>query len=97
MSNLDEVTQHSVYLPKKLHPATQKLLVEFSEALGEKLLASQLKYGHTDDWSNSEWMDVCRTQLKEHLEKGDPRDVAAYAAFLWYHGEPTVKVKEIYE
>jgi hypothetical protein len=24
-----------------------------------------------------------------HIEKGDPRDVAAYCAFLWHHNEST--------
>jgi hypothetical protein len=32
----------------------------------------------------------CQQHLSEHLAKGDPRDVAAYAAFCWYHGWPTV-------
>ena len=25
-------------------------------------------------------------ELRAHADKGDPRDVAAYCAFLWYHG-----------
>ena len=32
--------------------------------------------------------DVKRELVKQaeiHLAKGDPRDVAAYAAFLWFH------------
>jgi DNA repair exonuclease SbcCD ATPase subunit len=33
-------------------------------------------------------MDECRVKLREHVEKGDPLDVAAYCAFLWYHGQP---------
>ncbi len=24
--------------------------------------------------------------IRQHLAKGDPRDVAAYCAFAWYHG-----------
>ncbi len=34
-------------------------------------------------------MEQCRNELVEHVKKGDPRDVAAYCAFLWHHGEKT--------
>jgi hypothetical protein len=30
----------------------------------------------------------------EHVAKGDPRDVAAYCAFLWHHGERTAAQPE---
>ncbi|HDS7793376.1 TPA: DUF551 domain-containing protein [Raoultella ornithinolytica] len=33
-----------------------------------------------------DWYDDCLQSLWEHIEKGDPRDVAAYCAFMWYHG-----------
>ena len=77
----------------QLHPATLSLVTEFSMALAKKLHAAQEKYGFTDNWKNPDWMNQCRTQLLEHLEKGDPLDVAAYCAFLWYHGEGTSGVQ----
>lgn len=75
--------------PTSLHPATEKLVADFSAALREKLAAAERKYGYSDGWLSPDWMDECRAKLREHIEKGDPRDVAAYCAFLWHHGEST--------
>jgi hypothetical protein len=72
-----------------LHPKTAELVCRFSVALAEKLLAAEVKYGYSDGWLSPDWMDECRAKLLEHVEKGDPRDVAAYCAFLWHHGEKT--------
>ncbi len=74
---------------RSLHPKTHLLVANFADALAEKLLMAQRKYGYTDAWVESNWMDECRAKLREHIEKGDPLDVAAYCAFLWYHGEST--------
>jgi hypothetical protein len=73
----------------KLHPDTRYLVAAFANALAEKLAAAEEKYGYTNGWADKGWMDECRAQLIEHVVKGDPRDVAAYCAFLWYHGERT--------
>jgi len=72
-----------------VHPATAALVIRFSAALLEKLAAAEKKYGYSDGWLSPDWMDECRTKLIEHIAKGDPRDVAAYCAFLWHHGEST--------
>lgn len=72
-----------------MHPATADLVQRFSQALAEKLAAAEKKYGYSDGWLQSHWMDECRAKLLEHVAKGDPRDVAAYCAFLWHHGEKT--------
>lgn len=40
-------------------------------------------------WENSDWMDACKSFLVSHLAKGDPRDIAIYAMFLWHHNEET--------
>lgn len=72
-----------------MHPATANLVQRFSQALAEKLAAAEKKYGYSDGWLQSHWMDECRTKLLEHVAKGDPRGVAAYCAFLWHHGEST--------
>lgn len=72
-----------------LHPDTANLVAAFAGALAAKLFAAQEKYGYSDGWNSPDWMDECRTKLIEHVAKGDPRDVAAYCAFLWHHGERT--------
>jgi hypothetical protein len=80
-----------LYIPLELAPDTVKLVRDFAEATAFKLRDAQRKYNYYDGWKYPYWMDECREKLKEHLEKGDPRDVAAYCAFLWYHKESTVK------
>lgn len=73
-----------------LHPATVNLVVRFARALSKKLAAAETKYGYSDGWLSPDWMDECRAKLMEHIAKGDPRDVAAYCAFLWHHEASTV-------
>lgn len=75
----------------ELHPLTANLVVRFARALAQKLAIAEKKYGFTDGWRDTGWMDDCRARLKAHVAKGDPRDVAAYCAFLWHHGASTVK------
>lgn len=72
-----------------LHPATSDLVDRFAVALKEKLAASERKYGWTDEWAKDDWQERCQRSLAEHLAKGDPRDVAAFAAFMWHHGWST--------
>lgn len=76
-------------VPEGLHPNTVNLVARFASALAEKLAAAERKYGYSDGWADAGWMDECRQKLVEHIAKGDPRDVAAYCAFLWHHGEST--------
>ena len=72
-----------------LHPATADLVSRFMGALAEKLAIAEAKYGYSDGWSDPAWQEECRRQLHHHAAKGDPRDVAAYAAFCWHHGWST--------
>lgn len=76
-------------LPAALHPETAKLVAGFASALAQKLRAAERKYGYSDGWTSPDWVDECREHLLEHVAKGDPRDVAAYCAFLWHHGAST--------
>lgn len=76
-----------------LHPATADLVARFFAALSEKLAAAEKKYGYSDGWASPDWMDECRAKLMEHIAKGDPRDVAAYCAFLWHHGASTAQAE----
>lgn len=73
-------------MPAELHPDTQKLVTEFCTALAEKLYKAQLKYGYDADWKQDGWHTQCLAHFHQHIAKGDPRDVAAYCAFMWYHG-----------
>lgn len=76
-------------MPGELHPDTQKLVADFCTALAEKLYKAQLKYGWSDNWMRDNWRSECMQSMQEHIAKGDPRDVAAYCAFMWYHGWKT--------
>ncbi|MCA8461309.1 hypothetical protein LGN14_16075 [Burkholderia multivorans] len=80
---------HEPTIPDELHPDTAKLVRRFARALANKLLAAQRKYGYSDNWMRDGWADECRAELMRHIQKGDPRDVAAYCAFLWHHNEST--------
>lgn len=85
-----------VHMPAGLHKDTADLVARFAEALAEKLHAAEQKYGYSNRWMEDDWMRECRSKLADHMEKGDPRDVAAYCAFLWHHGEATVELPNQY-
>lgn len=76
--------------PVDLHDDTKRLVIGFAAAMACKLSAAERKYGYSNGWTSRDWMYECRSKLIEHLLKGDPRDVANYCAFLWWHGESTV-------
>lgn len=84
-----DVDTATLPMPADLHPRTADLIRRFAVALGEKLAVAERKYGWDTHWESPAWMDQCREQLVAHVAKGDPRDVAAYSAFLWHHGEST--------
>jgi hypothetical protein len=75
--------------PAELHDDTKKLVIGFAAAMAQKLAAAERKYGHSNGWTSPDWLDECRKQLLHHVGKGDPRDVANYCAFLWWHNEST--------
>jgi hypothetical protein len=75
--------------PDDLHDDTKRLVFGFASALACKLASAERKYGYSNGWTDKGWMDECRQKLIEHLAKGDPRDVANYCAFLWWHNEKT--------
>lgn len=65
------------------------LVSSFAEALLAKLQAAREKHHFSEDWQKPDWKDSCQRDLLAHLEKGDPRDVAGYCAFMWHHGWQT--------
>ena len=72
-----------------LDPKSRDLIMRFAAALADKLAAAEKKYGRTDDWTQDDWQAECQRKLITHVAKGDPLDVAAYAAFCWHHGWKT--------
>lgn len=84
--------QPAPVMPAELHPDTQSLVANFCTALAEKLYGAQLKYGYDADWKQDGWATQCLSHFHQHIAKGDPRDVAAYCAFMWYHGWKTESV-----
>lgn len=68
-----------------LSPDTNELIDNFAHQMKVKLLKAQEKYGFNDDWKNSYWENKCRVDLYNHLNKGDPIDVANYCAFMLFH------------
>lgn len=68
-----------------LHPATANLVDRFAAELKSKLAKAEAKYGYRNDWLKPDWKDELIESLAEHVQKGDPRDVAAYCAFAWHH------------
>nr|WP_142631262.1 hypothetical protein [Raoultella planticola] len=82
-------------MPFGLHPDTQKLVTDFCTALAEKLYKAQLKYGYDTDWKQDGWPSQCQAHFHQHIAKGDPRDVAAYCAFMWWHGWSTKPAEEL--
>jgi len=54
-----------------------------------KRLLAKLKLARANGrsgWERDDWEAQCQEGLLRHLEKGDPRDVAAYCAFMDHHG-----------
>lgn len=62
------------------------LVAGFAQALLEKLDKAGIDRDNAHAWMEDGWADTLRRALREHVEKGDPRDVAAYSAFAWHHG-----------
>jgi hypothetical protein len=63
------------------------LVDRFSKSLLAKIRLAQAN--GRSGWDLDDWETQCREGLLRHVEKGDPRDVAAYCAFMWHHGWAT--------
>ena len=68
---------------------TDRLVERFAVAVKAKLTRAEAKYGWQNAWAKADWELECRAHLGRHVLKGDPVDVAAYAAFCWHHGWET--------
>jgi hypothetical protein len=74
---------------ERLHPDTARLVATFADALAAKLRRAEEKYGYTNGWLTDDWEADLRRDLAIHVAKGDPLDVAIYAAFAWARGYRT--------
>jgi hypothetical protein len=74
------------------HARTNALIDRFARAVKRKLARAEAKHGWRNAWARDDWEGECRSHLARHLLKGDPLDVAAYAAFCWHHAWPTKPV-----
>lgn len=68
---------------------TDNLVDQFAAAMKVKLNAADEKYGWDDGWTNPDCVPELQRNLRRHVHKGDPLDVANYCAFLWHHGAST--------
>lgn len=66
---------------------------KLSDALLAKLKQAREK-GRTGWWSDDVSAETLSTMLREHVNKGDPVDVAAFAAFLVSKGQSITKINE---
>jgi hypothetical protein len=70
-------------LALNLNPITLALVDDFSQALKRKLAKAETVHGFSTEWAFDDWELNCREKLSASVKKGDPLDVAAYAAFCW--------------
>lgn len=71
--------------PLQLEKEFRRLLRLFAAVLLQKLIANEEKYGFGNSWKIPDWEAQLQRDLRHHVQKGDPRDVAIYALFAWYH------------
>lgn len=77
-------------IPDGLRPETVRLVTGFATAMAAKLMVTQVKRANEEDiLDRREWDQVGPWEyelnrcLVAAVGKGDPIDVAAYAAFAW--------------
>lgn len=75
----------------QLDDHTADACIRFAMAMMRKLHAAQEKFGWGTTRPNylTTDPDELRMQLREHMVKGDPVDVANYAMMLWDLKQPT--------
>lgn len=68
-----------------IEPHTDDAAVDrFADAMKKKLRLARSK--GRSGWENLS-KDQLSAMLREHVEKGDPRDVANFCMFLWHTGQ----------
>lgn len=72
-----------------LNPKTHAAIMDFAELLIKKAEKAEQKYGYTTEWTEPERIPALAKEFQQHVEKGDPLDVALYCMFLLYHNVST--------
>lgn len=67
--------------------AAEAMIDEFARAIKRKFIQARTVKGRTG-WDERDWSAACIEQMKAHCDKGDPVDVALFAAFLWNMSAP---------
>lgn len=78
----DDETDYAAPTPPAQHP-DDAAVDAFAQAMKEKLAAARTK--GRGGWQDCPPQELSR-MLREHVEKGDPRDVANFCMFLWSLG-----------
>jgi hypothetical protein len=74
---------HNLYAETE---ALSALVDDFAKAMKEKL-RKRWSEGRTG-WDDPNWtVEDMKKQLIEHVDKGDPVDIANFAAFIWNRHE----------
>jgi hypothetical protein len=84
-----QTDDQKLFFPDRLHSDSENLLKTVFEELRLKMISNQKKHGWSNEWLTDNWEDECLSQLRKHVDKGDPRDVAIYAMFMIYRGWST--------
>ncbi|WP_272569981.1 hypothetical protein [Providencia sp. PROV255] len=82
-------TSFVINLPTDLHKDSQALVLKTAEVVAEKMRATELKRGLTNEWAKPDWGSACINDFLRHIDKGDPRDLAVYASMMIHHGWTT--------
>ena len=69
------------------------LMIRFFLAVFHKMRLAERKHQWKGTWRKSTTQQSTAQHLAEHSHKGDPRDVAIFAAFAWYHRWSTSKFR----
>lgn len=62
--------------------AANAMIDSFADMLKTKFAKSRILKGRTG-WDEKDWSAMCGNLMRAHCYKGDPVDVALFAAFLW--------------
>nr|WP_301538314.1 hypothetical protein [Providencia rettgeri] len=82
-------TSFVINLPADLHKDSQAMVLKTAEVVAEKMRATELKRGMTNEWTKPDWESACINDFLRHVDKGDPRDLAVYAIMMIHHGWTT--------
>jgi hypothetical protein len=81
---------------RQLKKAFKRMLRGQESIILDKLMHNEDKYSFGWGWRDDDWQEKLWRDLPHHVTKGDPRDVAIYAAFCMYHGWRTAPVGQPY-